>query len=62
MREVIYENRDATVWCVTGEDGAQHWETKVGIQRVLPFETEEKALAHVRLWEGEARHDRLHRP
>lgn len=59
-REATYENDDATIWCVTEPDGTMHWETKIGIQKVLRFETEAKAIAHVNLWEGEARHDRQH--
>lgn len=57
-REATYETDDATIWQVVEADGAEHWETQVGIQRVLRFETEAEAIAHVRKWEGEALHDR----
>ncbi len=59
-KQITYENSDATVWEVTEDDGSTHWETKVGIQKILRFDSEEDALAHVRRWEGEARHDRYH--
>lgn len=59
-RDPIYENRDATVWHVVEDDGSQHCETKVGIQKIFRHESEACAISHVQMWEGDARHDRLH--
>jgi|GEM_PF-5134475 hypothetical protein len=59
-RQAVYETDDATVWHVVEDDRSEHWETKVGIQKTLLWETEVRAMSHVRQWEGEARHDRLH--
>ena len=59
-RNVIYKTDDATVWHVVESEGIEHWETEIGIQKILVFDTEAKAMAHARLWEGDARHSRLH--
>ena len=47
-----------TLWRVTDDEGGTHYETKVGDQRLLRFETEAKALAHYNLWVLEVRKER----